>query len=210
MDIIKNLGVKLTKSGYRKTFVIARCKCGKEIEVSENAIKSGNTRSCGCGYFKKRPLTSYKAYWLLQDMKKRCYNKNSTYYYLYGGRGISVCKKWLQDPKSFIDWCNANGYKKGLYIDRINPDKNYEPLNCRFVDARINATNTRLLSKNNKSGYRGVSKHKTSSNKTKWRARITHKGKVISLGVYDDKKDAAKKFNEYVIKNKLEHPLNKI
>lgn len=208
MEIIKDLGIHITKAGYRKRYVLAKCKCGKEFKVIKNAIVTGNTKSCGCGINRVKPNTSYKAYWVLQDMKKRCYAKYSDYYHLYGGRGVSVCQEWLNDAKLFIDWCNDNGYKKGLYIDRINPNGNYNPLNCRFVDARLNATNTRLLGINNNSGFRGVSKHITRAKKIKWRSRITYNKKIISLGVFDKKEDAAIAYDNYVIKNKLEHPIN--
>ena len=209
MDIIKELGIQQTNSGHKKRFVIARCKCGKEFKVAKNAINSGNTKSCGCSINRKKPLTSYPQYWVLQDMKKRCYNKNQQYYYLYGGRGIIVCDEWLKNPKAFIDFTIDKGYKKGLYIDRIDPNGNYQPSNCRFVNSRVNATNTRLLGKNNKSGYRGVSKHKNHKGKTQWRSRITYKGDIISLGVYETKIEAANAYDEYVLKHNLGHPTNK-
>lgn len=159
---------------------------------------------------KKKTLTSYSQYWLLQDMKKRCYNKKFKYYYLYGGRGIGICDDWLQNPRKFVDWCILNNYKKGLFIDRIDPNGNYNEKNCRFVDAHINAANTRLLGKNNNSGFRGVSKHKY-KNKIKWRARVSYKGNIISLGVYEDKVSAAIAYNNYLDENKLDYyPRNKI
>ena len=29
------------------------------------------------------------------DMKRRCFNPNDKYYSKYGGRGITVCDRWL-------------------------------------------------------------------------------------------------------------------
>ena len=111
---------------------------------------------------------------------------------------------------SFVDWAKNNGYKKGMFIDRINPNGNYEPSNCRFVNAIINARNTRLLSKSNTSGYRGVTRKKGNDGVVNWRARISINGKNVSLGVYKNKLDAAKAYNKYIIDNKTEHPLNKV
>lgn len=213
MEIIKDLGVKITKAGYKKKHVIAKCGyCGSEKEYLENSIKTGNTKSCGCERYaiNKKALTRQPEYWVLQYMKTRCYNKNRTYYYLYGGRGIKVCNKWMQNPQSFIDWARKNGYKKGLYIDRIDPNGNYTPENCRFVDAKINARNTRILYSSNNSGYRGVVAKKQRNGNIDWRARVGLDGKNISLGVYKRKIDAAKAYNDYVIKNNTGHTLNNL
>lgn len=75
-------------------------------------------------------------------MKKRCLNPNSVYYHNYGGRGITICDDWLEYAP-FSEWAKANGYEKGLEIDRINNDDNYYPENCRFVTRSINGRNKR-------------------------------------------------------------------
>lgn len=41
----------------------------------------------------------------------------------------------------FYKWCISNGFDKGLQLDRIDNDGNYEPGNCRFVTAMVNANN---------------------------------------------------------------------
>jgi len=76
-------------------------------------------------------------------MKKRCNSKNSTSYYLYGARGITICNEWLVDFKTFHDWCIDNGWEKGLTLDRTNNDGNYEPSNCRFLTIAENCRNSR-------------------------------------------------------------------
>jgi len=85
----------------------------------------------------KHPL-----YVVLEGMKARCYNKNSPSYKHYGGRGISICAGWVDDRRSFVAWALENGYEKGLTIDRIDNDGNYEPSNCRFVTRAENCRNT--------------------------------------------------------------------
>jgi hypothetical protein len=62
----------------------------------------------------------------------RCYNSRTSYYRLWGGRGISVCIPWHR-PAQFIGWALSNGYAPELSLDRINNDGNYEPDNCHFV-----------------------------------------------------------------------------
>ena len=60
-------------------------------------------------------------------MMHRCYDTKRTKYPIYGGRGITVCEEWREDPNTFIDWALANGYKDGLQIDRIDNDAGYSP-----------------------------------------------------------------------------------
>lgn len=76
-------------------------------------------------------------------MKDRCYNKNNKDYKDYGGRGITICKEWLDDFMTFYDWSTSNGYNDTLTIDRIDVNGNYEPNNCRWVDMKQQSRNRR-------------------------------------------------------------------
>ena len=66
----------------------------------------------------------------------RCYNSNRDGYKYYGGRGISVCKEWL-DFRNFIADMD-DSYRPKLTIDRKNNEGNYEPGNCRWVTVKEN------------------------------------------------------------------------
>jgi len=205
---LKDLGIRLTKSGHRVRFWLMQCGCGNKFEATMGSIKTQNTKSCGCGFYKIQPLDSYTVYLTLKSMKSRCYYLKNENYHLYGGRCIKICREWLDDSRLFIKWANNNGYKKGLYIDRKDPNKNYTPENCRFVDPVTSAQNTRLLSTSNSSGYRGVSKHTRLNGSIVWRTRISVNKNKISLGVYSTKMKAAIAFDKYVKLNKTNHPLN--
>lgn len=74
-------------------------------------------------------------------MKDRCYKERDINYKNYGARGIIVCDEWLNSFDNFAEWSLKNGYKKGLEIDRIDNDGNYEPKNCRYVPMIINRRN---------------------------------------------------------------------
>lgn len=89
-----------------------------------------------------QPKSSLRVYRIWQCMKKRCYNQNDENYYLYGGNGVKVCDEWLDSDK-FIQWALANGYNDTLEIDRIDPEKDYEPDNCRWVTKKENASRKR-------------------------------------------------------------------
>ena len=90
-----------------------------------------------------------------RNIHQKCLNPNSPAYKYYGGRGISVCDEWKSDFLTFYNWANANGYRDGLTIDRINNDGDYTPNNCRWVTMKeqsINKRNTVTLE------YNGITK----------------------------------------------------
>lgn len=72
------------------------------------------------------------------NMKQRCLNPKNPKYYRYGGRGITIEPKWLF-IEGFFEWALSSGWKKGLTLDRIDNDGNYEPKNCRWVSASENS-----------------------------------------------------------------------
>ena len=76
-------------------------------------------------------------------MKRRCTGVTGTKNHNYGGRGITVCDAWRYSFEVFKAWALANGWKRGLQIDRINNSGNYEPGNCRFITGRENSRNRR-------------------------------------------------------------------
>lgn len=121
----------------------------------------------------------------------------------YQDKGITVCDEWLKDRETFYKWAQENGYDETLTLDRKNPNGNYEPSNCRWETKTVQARNTKLLSVNNTSGYKGVSLLND-----KWRARITVDYVEIHLGVFTAALEAALVYDSYILQNKLEHTLN--
>lgn len=77
-------------------------------------------------------------------MKARCSNPKNVNYKHYGGRGIAVCKGWL-DFLPFLHWAVGSGYAPGLSIDRIDPDRGYEPSNCRWIPRGEQSRTTRAF-----------------------------------------------------------------
>lgn len=128
------------------------CDCGKENIIEGRYLTSGKTKSCGCGMVEgvKQSNTTHgmsgtRIYGIWNNMRARCYNKNSNNYDDYGGRGITVCNEWKSKHNfnNFFNWAMENGYSDELSIDRINVDGNYEPSNCRWVDMKVQANNRR-------------------------------------------------------------------
>jgi hypothetical protein len=128
------------------------CDCGNYHITSSASLKNGAT-SCGC--YRKELVTThgkstengiktpeYEAY---INARKRCTNINDKSYQNYGGRGITVCDRWLEsDGKGFENFLKDMGEPEGGYsLDRIDNNLGYLPTNCRWVTDKIQCNNTR-------------------------------------------------------------------
>lgn len=148
----------VSPKGSKKTRWICSCECGGSTIVTSADLKRGDVVSCGC-YKTERTIarmqthgeSNTKLHKIWKAMRKRCNNKNTSDYKYYGGKGVSVCNEW-NDFMTFKEWSNNNGYKDGLTIDRIDPNGDYSPSNCRWISHKAqcnNRTTTRLYNYNN-------------------------------------------------------------
>ena len=126
------------------------CDCGKETLTLASKLVAGLSKSCGCLGIENATKAKIKHghantpfYLLFKAMHNRCELETCREYKWYGGRGIKVCDEW-KEFQPFYDWAMANGYAKGLSIDRIDPDKGYSPDNCEWV---TRAENSRRMHK---------------------------------------------------------------
>lgn len=141
-----------------------KCDCGNECVAFAGNLKKGHTKSCGC--YREETRVSNKLehgyrqtriYGVWCKIKGRCYNENDPRYASYGGRGITMCDEWKNNPVSFIEWAYANGYDENAKfgektIDRIDNDSGYYPENCRIADNITQSNNRR---NNRKETYKG-------------------------------------------------------
>jgi hypothetical protein len=130
--------------------------------------------------------TSHPLYNGWRGMKQRCFDVNSTQFKYYGGRGITVCERWLNSFAAFLE--DMGERPKNHTLDRINNDGNYEPSNCRWASQTEQNINKGMQT-NNTSGVKGVYWSKVAN---KWSAKITVNKKHIHLGVFSKKEDARK------------------
>jgi len=129
-------------------------------------------------------------YYTWSGMKSRCSNSQDVSYKNYGGRGITVCQRWIDSFENFyVDMgekpCSTDS------IDRIDNDKGYSKENCRWTDRSTQAHNRRIKS-TNISGYTGVNRHQNC-----WVAQIQHRGHKKHLGSFDCKHKAAMTYDMY-------------
>ena len=130
------------------------CDCGNHInaEIYSVAGKRGNTKSCGCLQKEyansphkhgrsKRHNKNYHTYSSWQHMKDRCLNPNNKYYKNYGGRGITICDRWINSFENFLE--DMGDREKYLSLDRVDNSKGYSKENCKLSTRKEQANNTR-------------------------------------------------------------------
>jgi hypothetical protein len=91
----------------------------------------------------KRYRDPFYSVW--STMKARCNNPKSQGYKNYGARGIKICDKWLEFKGFYEDM--YSGYEKGLSIERVDNNGNYEKENCVWADIKTQSKNKRNTAK---------------------------------------------------------------
>lgn len=137
LTIIKEVDPFVLPCGQKNRAFLCKCDCGKETIVRRLHLVRGKIKSCGCLTKTKEGLSHHPLYKVLQSIKLRT---SGHYDDIYKRKGIQMCDEW-NDYLTFYEWAINNGYKKGLQIDRINSNGNYDPSNCRFVTPKENCNN---------------------------------------------------------------------
>ena len=84
------------------TKALYKCECGTVKEINMRKVRELRTISCGCKihtgeHSKTHGLSKHPLYRVWKGIRNRCYNKNSSYYPNYGGRGVVMCKERYRD-----------------------------------------------------------------------------------------------------------------
>ena len=138
-----------SKSGLTRW--LCQCDCGNKTIVLSSHLTRSNTRSCGC-LQKERAINSNtkhghciegkqtKIYGVWQEIIQRCINPKHRQWKDYGGRGITICKRWMKFENFLEDMGEC---PPGNSIDRKNNGKGYFKDNCHWATRKQQQRNTR-------------------------------------------------------------------
>lgn len=134
---------------HKSVVWIFQCTCGKRVERNIKLVRDRarvttipTTPNCGCVPNKRKTthnLYSHALYQVWETMVQRCYNSKHISYKYYGAKGVTICNLWRNSPSAFIHWALANGWQKGMQIDKDAKGLNmYSPASCSILTPREN------------------------------------------------------------------------
>lgn len=208
---------EVAKIGAYRAFEL-KCECGNVVTVRLCSLRSRTRPTLSCGCWKRensaRVLRKMRSqckpenqpglrhgmagtptYYIWQAMKRRCLKPNDPGYKNYGGRGVKVCKRWLDSFENFLDDMGKRPTDRHE-ITRIDNDGNYEPGNCQWDKDSVKQSRNRRGRQNSRSRFKGVDYWILNKGRYQgWRARITFDGKLHYLGLFKREKDAARAYD---------------
>jgi hypothetical protein len=135
-------------TSYGRIKWLCRCECGNEIVTAGGLLTGGKTKSCGCyrkefgqevGLRKNHGMHGTPTWRSWRAMVKRCTCPTASDFDRYGGRGITVCFRWLNFNLFLKD---MGPRPEGTSIDRFpDPNGNYAPGNCRWATPKEQIAN---------------------------------------------------------------------
>lgn len=144
--IYGHLTVRSTHRDPRTRHRVAECtcRCGTQTVVRVSDLTSGRVVSCGCVNRTKNGQSRSPTYWSWVAMKRRCTDPTFVSYPGYGGAGVTVDPRWVDEQTGFQTFVAEVGERpKGKTLDRKDPFGNYEPGNVQWATAQQQEQNKR-------------------------------------------------------------------
>lgn len=150
------------QSGRQRRFR-SLCDCGNTTVSFAFSLKDGSAKSCGCVAARKAKdrwktptpemferlrnanknrthgLSKHAIYRAWSDMICRCTKPKHKWFPSYGGRGITVCERWMSSESFIADMLPT--WQPGLQLGRRDNNGHYEPNNCRWETPQENQNN---------------------------------------------------------------------
>lgn len=171
------------------------CGCGRPTNIAKQTsrrhghVKGRPVRFVSGHNGKKHGKCGSRAYKTWQKIIQRCENPSDTAYAYYGGRGITVCKRWLRFENFYADMGDP---PPRLTLERENNSKGYSKANCVWADRKTQARNLRS---NRWFVFRGERMLLVDVAKASGIRRATLHNRVYRAGMSIDKAVAAKLYS---------------
>lgn len=141
--------------GERGRLLKCKCDCGTIKNIYLSVLVRSLTKSCGCHRLAMRTkhgMHESREYSTWENMIQRCTNPNARKYFLYGGRGVTICDEWITSFKSF--YRDMGNRPDNTSLDRIDSEKGYYKENCKWSNPREQLVNVRFF--HQKIRYNGI------------------------------------------------------
>jgi hypothetical protein len=164
-----------------RTYWWCKCICDTRCLIYRGRLLSGETQSCGCLHkelSRQRRLihdmTHTPEYHIWCSMRQRCRDPHVKSYPDYGGRGITVCERWLHSFENFYADMGARPSPKHT-IERKNNDGPYAPDNTIWLPKTLqnmNKRNSHLITLDGQTACLKEWMHRTGTSLTTFYRRV--------------------------------------
>ena len=115
------------------------CECGRLSDIYSRHLRTGKSKGCLMCAISTHGMSKYPEWIVWMAMRSRCLNKNHVAYKQYGGRGITICDRWVDSFENFYEDMGFRPEKHSL--DRIDNSKGYSKDNCKWSSCKDQSNN---------------------------------------------------------------------